>query len=157
MSHGPDLSGIVAASPRALPKGVVGWCLTLFAMGIFGAHWSYAQWPDRAMAAFLTCIVYFLGICQGGFMFAVSLTLTQGRWGRPLKRIAECFVVMVPVLYITLLTFLTIGGMDIFPWMTEKMPGHKAVYLTPAFFMVREVVGLLLVILVSLALSLIHI
>jgi hypothetical protein len=151
MSHGPDLSGIVAASPRALPKGLVVWCMTLFCLGVFGAHWSYAQWPDRAMAAFLTCIVYFLGVCQGGFMFAVTLTLTQGRWGRPLKRIAECFAIMVPVIYIGLISFLVLGGMDIFPWVTEEMPAHKAIYLTTSFFMIRQIVGLALVMLLSLA------
>jgi hypothetical protein len=150
MSHGPDLSGIVAASPRALPKGLVNWCMLFLFLGVFGAHWSYAQWPERAMGAFLTCIVYFLGVCQGGFMFAVSLTLTQGRWGRPLKRIAECFAIMVPVIYIGLLSFLVLGGLDIFPWTTEEMPPHKAIYLNTRFFMLRQVFGLLLVMLLSL-------
>jgi hypothetical protein len=149
MSHGPDLSGIVASSPRPLPKGLVGWSLTALAIGLFGAHWSFAQFPDRAMGAFLTCLVYFLGMCQGGFMFAASLTLTQGRWGRPLKRISECFVIMVPVIYVALIVFLLLGGMDIFPWVTEKMPPHKAVWLQPGFFLMRQVFGLLFIMLLS--------
>jgi len=142
MSHGPDMSTVIEGSPRALPKGLVAWSLVCLSLGIFGAHWTFAQHQHRAMAAFLTNIVYWLGMCQGAFMFAVALTLTRGRWGRGLKRIAECFAVMVPVLYIGLLAFLVLGGIDIFPWTTEAMPAHKQIYLEVNFFYARQILGL---------------
>jgi len=123
------------------------------ALGVFGTYLSMSAATHRGQGAFLTCIIYFLGMSQGAFMLAVALTLSQGRWGRPLKRIAECFAIMVPVIYVVLLAFLMTGGLneDVFPWVTEKMPAHKAVYLTTDFFMARQVVGLLIVILLSFA------
>lgn len=142
MSHGPDLSSVIEGSPRALPKGLLMWCYVAIGLGVFGAHWTFAQHSDRAMAAFLTNLVYWLGVSQGAFMFAVCLTLTKGRWGRSLKRIAECFSVMVPVLYIGILTFLLLGGIDLFPWTTEVMPAHKAIWLQKDFFFLRQVFGL---------------
>ena len=60
-----------------------------------------------------------MGVAQGGFMLSVALTLTMGRWGRPLKRISESFAIMMPVLYVGLLTFLALGGIEVYPWVEE--------------------------------------
>jgi hypothetical protein len=149
MSHGPDMRSVIEGSPRPLPKGLVVWCSVAIFFGVFGAHWTYAQHSHRAMAAFLTNIVYWLGMCQGAFMFAVALTLTKARWGRGLKRIAESFAVMVPVIYTGLITWLLIGGFDIYPWTKEVLPPHKAIWLDEGFFFCRQVFGLGLVILLT--------
>ena len=146
MSHGPDLSRAIARVPHGMPMKLIVWCSGVLFAGIFGAHWVYAQWPERAMVDFLQNTVFWMGVSQGGFMLAVALTLTKGRWGRALKRIAESFAIMMPVLYIGLLTFLLIGGIEVFPWVEEArnhtLPAHKAVYLTEPFFIVRQVVGI---------------
>ncbi len=142
MSHGPDLSPVIESSPRSLPMGVIGWCITAIFVGIFGLQWALALNHDRGMAAFLTNIVYWLGMAQGAFMFAVALTLTKARWGRSLKRIAEAFVIVVPFIYIALVLWLLLGGIDIYPWTTEAMPAHKAVWLQKGFFFCRQVIGL---------------
>ncbi|MGB0639292.1 MAG: hypothetical protein ACPGTU_08170 [Myxococcota bacterium] len=149
MSHGPDFTPVIETSPRSLPPKLALRCSLALAAGIFGAHWTYSQWPDRAMGAFLQNIIFWLGVAQGGFMLSVTLTLTKGRWGRSLKRISEAFAIMVPVLYIGLLCFLWLGGMEIFPWMHEDLPAHKAVYLTEPFFFTRQVVGLGILILLN--------
>ena len=146
MSHGPDLSKAIARVPHGVPIKAILWtCSAVFA-GIFGAHWVYAQWTERAMVGFLQNTVFWMGVSQGGFMLAIALTLTKGRWGRPLKRIAESFAIMMPVLYIGLLTFLWVGGIEVFPWVEEArehtLPAHKAIYLTEPFFWWRQVLGL---------------
>ena len=77
----------------------------------------------------------------------------MGRWGRPLKRISESFAIMMPVLYVGLLTFLALGGIEVYPWVEEarahSLPAHKAVYLTEPFFFWRQVGGLGLLILLD--------
>jgi hypothetical protein len=146
MSHGADFSRAINRVPHGVPPRVALWCSAALFAGIFGAHWVYSQWTDRAMVDFLQNIVFWIGVSQGGFMLAVALTLTKGRWGRPLKRIAEAFAIMMPVLYIGLITFLLLGGIEVFPWVAEArahaLPAHKAVYLTEPFFLWRQVIGL---------------
>ena len=74
--------------------------------------------------------------------------ITLGRWGRPYKRIAESFWFFMPINYAIYAIFLVAGGLEIFPWMHEKLPPHKAVWLTEHFFQARQLVmlGLLMVI-----------
>jgi hypothetical protein len=146
MSHGADFSRAISRVPHGVPAGVALRCSAALFAGIFGAHWVYSQWAERAMVDFLQNIVFWIGVSQGGFMLAVALTLTKGRWGRPLKRIAEAFAIMMPVLYIGLITFLLLGGIEVFPWVAEArahtLPAHKAVYLTEPFFLWRQIIGL---------------
>jgi len=142
MSHGPNLSSVVDGAVKPLPIRLILWCAGAIFAGIFGAHWIFSQWSERAMVGFLQNTVFWLGVAQGGFMLSVAMTLTRARWGRSLKRISEAFGIMVPVLYIGLLCFLCFGGMQIFPWMHEVLPAHKAVYLTEPFFWWRQVLGL---------------
>jgi len=142
MSHGPNLSSVVDNAVKPLRMRLILWCSAAIFAGIFGAHWIFSQWSDRAMVGFLQNTVFWLGVAQGGFMLSVAMTLTRARWGRSLKRISEAFGMMVPVLYIGLICFLSFGGIQIFPWMHEVLPAHKAVYLTESFFWWRQVLGL---------------
>jgi len=146
MSHGADFSRAIARAPHGVPMKTIIWCSGAIFAGIFGAHWVYAQWTDRGMVDFLQNTVFWMGVSQGGFMLSVAMTLTKARWGRPLKRISEAFAIMMPVLYIGLLTFLLVGGMEVFPWVAEarahELPAHKAVYLTEPFFFWRQVIGI---------------
>jgi hypothetical protein len=80
--------------------------------------------------AILVGIVYFLAIAQGGVMFSVMLTGTWGRWGRPLKRIAESFAFFLPFGYILLVGFL-IWGTVIYPWNPDTILATGPVDLAP--------------------------
>ena len=146
MSSGPDVTRAIERTPHALPGRLAPICIGLMVAAVGGAFLSYQIAPERAMVNFLQNTVFWLGVSQGGFMLAIALTLTKGRWGRPLKRIAESFAVMVPVLYVALIAFLLLGGIEVFPWVEEarnhELPHHKAIYLTEPFFIVRQVVGL---------------
>ncbi len=142
MSHGPNLTPLINNTVQPVPMRLILWCSGAIFAGIFGAHWVFSQWAERAMVGFLQNTVFWLGVAQGGFMLSVAMTLTKARWGRSLKRISEAFSIMVPLLYIGLLCFLAFGGMEIFPWMHEDLPAHKKIYLTEPFFWWRQVLGL---------------
>ena len=146
MSHGSDFSRAIARVPHGMPMRLIVWCSGAIFAGVFGAHWVYSQWTERAMVDFLQNTVFWMGVSQGGLMLAVALTLTKGRWGRSLKRIAEAFAIMMPVLYLGQITFLLVGGFQVFPWVAEAeahtLPAHKAVYLTVPFFFWRQALGL---------------
>lgn len=148
-SHGPDLSGVVASTPRQMPARVKTLGAIGVALGIGAAAFGFMTEPERTAASFIANFLYFFGICFGGVIFSVALMLTQGRWGRPLKRIAESFWIYTPILWVLLLAFLALGGMHIYPWTHEAMPAHKAIYLQPGFFFARQFVGLGLLILLS--------
>ena len=153
MSHGPDLTNVTARVPRDVPKTAIVRCVVAIVAGIAGLGWVATQSTVRAQIDILQNIVFWMGVSQGAFMLAVALTLTKGRWGRPLKRIAESFAVMMPVLYVVLLAFLLLGGIEIYPWVEEArehtLPAHKAIYLTESFFLARQVVGLGLLIILD--------
>jgi len=142
MSHGHDYTPVMEATNQKVPMPMILWCSAALFAGVFGAHWTFSQWSERAMANFLQNTVFWLGVAQGGFMLSVAMTLTKARWGRSLKRISEAFGLFVPVVYVGLITFLLVGGDQVFPWMHEELPSHKAIYLTEAFFFWRQVVGL---------------
>ena len=149
-AHGPDVSGIVAGTPRTLPSQVKMVAIAGVAVGVAAAAFGLMTSPERTMASFIANFLYFFGITNGAVIFSVALMLTQGRWARPFKRIAESFAVFSPVLYVLLLVMLAAGGMDIYPWTHEEMPAHKAIYLTKGFFFARQVVGLGLLVLLTL-------
>ena len=153
MSHGPDLTKVIERAPHAAPSKALPIAIGAIVAGVAGWFLAAGHGTERAQVNFLQNTVFWLGVAQGGFMLSVALTLTMGRWGRPLKRIAESFAVMLPVLYVGLLAFLAFGGIEVFPWVEEarahSLPHHKAVYLTEPFFFWRQVVGLGLLILLD--------
>jgi hypothetical protein len=147
---GPDVARVVESTPREVPgswrtAGIVGIVLGIAALG-----YGLATETHRTMGVFLTCLVYFIGVSQGGVMFSVAQHASFGRWGRPFKRIAESFVAFLPIAYLLYIVFLLAGGLDIYEWTHEAMPPHKAIWLQPGFFVARQVVMLGLLMLLSL-------
>jgi hypothetical protein len=146
MSHGPpDLTGVIEATPRPVPSSVRFGAITLIVVGAAGFFYGLATEPIAAKTAVVHNFLYFGGMTQGGFLLAVALMLAQGRWGRPLKRIAEAFGTFTPIAWLVFIVFLVLGGVDIYPWAhpeTDPMPPHKAVWLQPGFFIARQVVGM---------------
>lgn len=149
-SHAPDPSAVVLSQPRTIPGTVKTGAIVgiLIGLGFFG--YGMATHRDLALAGFISNFMFWAGIAQGAMMLAVAMTLVGARWGRALKRYAEALGVAFPVMYVLLLVFFLIGGLDIYPWMHEQMPAHKAIYLQPGFFVMRQVVGLGLLAVLSL-------
>jgi hypothetical protein len=149
-AHGPDLSSVFAQTPRSIPRSATlfGWIAV--AAGLAATVLGVATDADRTRAAFVVNFVYFFGACQGALMLAAIFSIIGARWGRPLKRVAEALGLFTAVMYALLLVFLLTGGTHLYPWSHEPMPAHKAVYLTPSFFVARQVVGVGLLVLLNL-------
>lgn len=114
-----------------------------FVTGIFGAE------PERAWQTYLVNFVFWTGLSFGTVLFSAILTITNARWGRPLKRLAEAPGAFLPV---SLAMFLVIflGREKIFHWIHEPIP-EKAAWLNIPFLFARDGLGLLTLTAVSLA------
>ncbi len=144
----------VPTTARAVAMGAILWGAAALGYGLTVA--------DRAWTwgAVIVAIVYGLGITQGAVMFTVIQAGVQGRWGRPLKRIAESIALALPFVYALFLVFL-IAGVTVYPWhpntitgMIEhdkftgtpialaphfsESPHAKELWLSPTFFVVRH-------------------
>lgn len=126
--------------------GVVAFLVGLFAVGDGGA---------LAWGSFLVALVWTIGLAQGGVLFGVLMAGTWGRWGRPVKRIAESFGFVLPVAWVLLLVFL-VFGLGVYSWNPDTiLPGgpvdlephsagawrSKPIWLSPGFFIVRQLVA----------------
>ena len=137
---GPDVNRVMMSTPREVPAN---WSKMLYggiAVGVASLGAGLALHTERTMGVLLVCLVYFMGVGQGGVMFSVVQTATLGRWGRPFKRIAESFAAFLPVVYVLYIAFLLGGGLHLYEWTHEAMPAHKAIWLQPGFFVARQVV-----------------
>lgn len=110
----------------------------------FAAGLLIDGYGKRIRVAYLTNLVYFIGLSLGGLIFACTLTLTLARWGRGLKRIGESFLMFMPVALVLLAIFIVTGGLELYEWYThpETLHAHKAIYLTAPFWMARLFIGL---------------
>ena len=130
-AHGFDPNTYIDAIPgRTVPSGVKVAAMVATVLGAACFVYGWVTSPVWAWGAFLVAVVYLMGISQGGVMFGVMLTLTMGRWGRPLKRVAESFGMFLPVAYVGLLIFL-LGGNGIYPWHEGTISVASPVELAP--------------------------
>lgn len=147
VGNGPNVADTIAGTPHVVPAGVKTFGLVGSLIGLASLAYGLSTESHRTLGVLLVCIVYFMGVAQGGLMFSVIQTITLGRWGRPFKRIAESFWFFMPVTYAIYAIFLLGGGLEIFPWMHEEMPAHKAIWLQEHFFVARQLamLGVLMV------------
>ena len=77
--------------------GIIG-----FVIGLIGSK-SYLAWQ-----ALLVNTIFFGGIALGGLAFSIIFTITNAKWGRPIKRMAEAMSAFMPIgaLLLFLLFFL---------------------------------------------------
>ena len=115
-----------------------------FLLGIGGPH------PLRAWQAYLVNYVFWTGLSFGAVLFVAVLNLTNARWGRSLKRLAEGLGVFLPASFL-LFWVLYFGREEIFPWIKEPIP-EKAAWLNAGFLFTRNGAGLFLLTLLSMAL-----
>lgn len=143
---------------RSLPAPVNITSAVLMGIGLiaFLAGWfGLGDGGAVAWGSFLVGLLYTLAIAQGGVMFSVILSGTWGRWGRPVKRIAESFAFYLPVGYLMLIVFLILG-LKIYAWHPNNILGvevdlaphsaeaiaSKEIWLNPLFFVVRQIIAL---------------
>ncbi len=153
-SHGPDFSPVLASTPREVPAIVKTGGIALMVVGLLAAAFglfAVEGGSQRVAATFVINFLYWGGIAQGAAMFAVIFVIVKGRWGRPLKRMAEAMALVMVPMYLLLIVFLLAGGLSIYEWhywpeMAANdgfiIPHHKEHYLTDGFMIARMVVGL---------------
>jgi hypothetical protein len=106
-----------------------------FLSGISGSN------AERAWQSYLINFLFWSGLAFGAVLFSATLTITQARWGRPLKRLAEAPAAFLPVAFI-LFWVLYFGKETIFPWIREPIP-EKADWLNSGFLFARDGASLL--------------
>jgi hypothetical protein len=108
--------------------GIIG-----FVVGLIGNS-AYLAWQ-----ALLVNTIFFGGIALGGLAFSVIFTITNAKWGRPIKRLAEALSAFIPIGAL-LLCFLFFGADHFFEWMDHSKVIHtKAGWLNFPFFIIRNV------------------
>jgi hypothetical protein len=104
----------------------------------------------RVWQAYLVNYVFWTGLSFGAVLFVAVLNMTDARWGRSLKRLAEGLGAFLPASFF-LFWVLYLGREEIFPWVSEPVP-EKAGWLNVGFLFARDGAGLFLLILLSMAL-----
>ena len=104
----------------------------------------------RAWQAYLVNYIFWTGLSFGAILFVAVLNMTDARWGRSLKRLAEGLGAFLPASFL-LFWVLYLGREEIFPWVSEPVP-EKAGWLNVGFLFARDGAGLLLLIFLALAL-----
>jgi hypothetical protein len=155
-SHHIDFGVYLSDRPTGIPPRLKKILIVMMIAGLGLVAAGFAADRTHAFAAFVVNFMYWGGICQGAFMLAVALTITTGRWARPLKRLAEGFGLFMIPLYVCLVAFLLGGGLDIYEWShwsdyDRHSYAHKGIYLTKDFFTLRMVVLLGILNLLNLA------
>ena len=102
---------------------------------------------ERTWQAFLINTMFWGGMAFAGVIFSVIWQITDARWGRPFKRIAEGYGAFLPI---ALLAFAAVffGAHWLYDWV-EHPHAPKAAYLNLPFFVVRNVIVLGALFLVS--------
>jgi len=102
----------------------------------------------RFSFSYLLNFAYFLSLSLGALFFVGIQYLTKASWSVVVRRIAETFAALFPLLAILALPIILpvlIGGSPLYSWTTaDSAKDHllhaKAPYLNPAFYIVRMVI-----------------
>jgi Polysulphide reductase, NrfD len=103
------------SQPLPMPLGLLAVLGVMVAVGAVGLVMGVSDHAQRAWQAYLVNYLFFLGIGSGGVLFTCVVNLARGRWGRPVKRVAEGLGMFLPI---SLLLFLAMipGLPEILPW-----------------------------------------
>jgi hypothetical protein len=128
----------------------------LGAIGLAALVYGFIQDPARTWGAILTNNVFFFFISLGGMLLGGMQDCVGATWGRPIKRIHESFgnfftiSASVFIFFLICIKFSLFGAEQVYIWirdpaMLNDFPG-KNVWLTKDFFVVRNIISLLLMI-----------
>lgn len=99
---------------------------------ILGASGFASQ---RIWISYLVNFCFWSGLAQAGIVFSAAYRLTNGTWGETIRRVAESFVLFVPLsILLFLLSFA--GRTFLWPWIAEPIE-EKIAWLNEPFFFLR--------------------
>jgi len=104
--------------------------------------------PNAAWQMFLLNFLFWTGIAQAGIVFSCILRITNARWARSLLRVSEGLGAFTPLALILLLV-LFLGRDYILPYATEHYHHPKDVWLNMKFVFGRNVIGFIVLLIVS--------
>jgi hypothetical protein len=122
------------------------WLVPLFSLlavvgfGYFAFRLSATDDP-HPWRIYLQNLMLFTGIAMGGVMYTVAMNIAKAKWGRPVRRLAESFVLFLPFAFLLSLPLYAVME-RIWPWVSQPVE-EKAAYLNPGFFIARGVVAML--------------
>jgi hypothetical protein len=96
----------------------------------------------RTWQAFLINTVFWGGVAQAGVMLSVIWQITDAKWGRPYKRIAEGFGAFLPFAFMAFILVL-FGAKHLYEWVLHPMHVKEG-WLNLTFFSIREIAALAL-------------
>jgi hypothetical protein len=120
--------------------------LVLAALGVVVFAFGLMTSPDRAWAAFVHNNFYFMCLALGGTFFAALQWMTGAMWSAPVRRLSEAFTSYLPFAFLMVIV-LYFGIHHIYIWShPEHVKGDivlegKAGYLSPTFFIIRQLVA----------------
>jgi len=121
--------------------------LVIVGLGSF-AWLCFTGQSREAWTAYLVNLVFFLGLAQGGIVWAAIARTTRGaKWASSLVRYAEGLSAFLPVGYILMLVFFAFGS-QLYPWVKEPI-AQKAAWLNWGFFVGRNIILMGLLVLLS--------
>src|SRR3990172_7721001 len=121
-----------AENPRSLVMGL--WIAVMIGVAaVVAGLLGYAT--ERIWISYLINFCFWSGLAQAGIVFSAAYRLTNGRWGETIRKVAEGFVLFIPL---TILLFLVtyFGRTFLWPWITEPIEA-KAAWLNEPFFFAR--------------------
>lgn len=144
MSHGRPLPTLsvedLVSSMDDRSRGVYAVAVLLCLLGVAGFIAGVFSDPQRAWTALVWNWSLWSGIAVGGAAVVAAATASHGHWLRPMRRIAEGLTAFLPVSYLIMIVML-FGIEHVYEWVDHPPPVKEA-WLDPAFFSVRQVVGL---------------
>jgi hypothetical protein len=123
--------------------------LVFVAIGAVAFASGLQQDPARAWASFLLNHFYFMSIALGGLFIAAIQWLTGAMWSAPVRRVSESFTAYLPVALL-MGVILYFGLNHLFIWTNpdvvrgDLVLEHKASWLSPNFFMIRDIVAIVI-------------
>lgn len=113
----------------------------LLALGALGTVVSvFAAGAGRVWPVVLSNLLFWSGISLGGVVFSGIVEMTNARWGRSFKRIAELSTAFLPVSFLVFVCVIIFGA-DTLGW--NKGPITR-IWLTMPFLAVRDIASLLI-------------
>ena len=127
---------VLLAPPKDLPPKLVAMLRLFVVVGLLTLLAGMVGFASqRVWISYLINFCFWTGLAQGAVVFSAAYRLTNGTWGETIRRVAEGFVVFVPLsIPLFLLTFL--GRHELWPWIEEPIAA-KAIWLNEPFFFLR--------------------
>ncbi len=144
MSESIDIKTILKQSNVSIRKQVFYVLLGCVGLGVLSFFIGLLTGSAQAVwQALLINTLFFAGVSYGSLIFSVIFSITNAKWGRPIKRMAEATVLFIPVSW--LLYGVLFFGMDhFFEWTDPaKIIAAKSWWLNMSFFISRHAVLML--------------